>query len=157
MFRKEAKIEVAHIPYKGAGEAMTGIISNQVDLLITASPTAMGQIKGGKIRALAVTGAKRSPAFPDVPTFGEIGLPGYAVTGWFGLAVPKGTPKDVIAKFSAAALEAMADPEVRKRLADLGQDIPAPELLTSEALGIFYKAEIAKWWPIIREAGIKVE
>jgi tripartite-type tricarboxylate transporter receptor subunit TctC len=80
-FRKEARIDIAHIPYKGAGEAMTGVISSQVDLLITASPTAMGQLKGGKIRALATTGAKRSAAFADVPTFAESGFPGYAASG----------------------------------------------------------------------------
>jgi tripartite-type tricarboxylate transporter receptor subunit TctC len=92
VFKKEAKVDIAHIPYKGAGEAMTGVLSSQVDLLITASPTAMGQLKGGKIRALAVTGAKRPAAFAEVPTFAESGLPGYTITGWFGLAVPRARP-----------------------------------------------------------------
>jgi tripartite-type tricarboxylate transporter receptor subunit TctC len=154
MFRKEAAIEVSHIPYKGAGEAMTGIISNQVDLLITASPTAMGQIAGGKIRALAVTGAKRSAAFPNVPTFAEIGLPGYTVTGWFGLAVPKGTPKDVIAKIHAETVKALADPALRERLLQQGAE---PGGMAPEAYAKFIRDETVRWGELARGAGVKPE
>ena len=154
MFRKEAAVELAHIPYKGAGEAMTGIISNQVDLLITASPTAMGQISGGKIRALAVTGAKRSAAFPDVPTFAEIGLPGYTVTGWFGLAVPKGTPKDVIAKIHAETVKALADPGLRERLLAQGAE---PGGMAPEAYAKFVRDETVRWGELARGAGVKPE
>jgi len=154
MFRKEAKIDLAHIPYKGAGEAMTGIISNQVDLLITASPTAMGQINGGKIRALAVTGAKRSPAFPDVPTFAEIGLPGYTVTGWFGLAVPKGTPKEVIAKIHAETVKALADPALRERLAQQGAE---PGGMAPDAYAKFVRDETVRWGELAKSAGVKPE
>ncbi len=154
MFRKEAKVELAHIPYKGAGEAMTGIISNQVDLLITASPTAMGQVKGGKIRALAVTGAKRSAAFPDVPTFAEIGLPGYTVTGWFGLAVPKGTPKEVIAKIHAETVKALADPGLRDRIQQQGAE---PGGMSPEAYGKFVRDETVRWSGLARGAGVKPE
>ena len=154
MFRKEAKVELAHIPYKGAGEAMTGIISNQVDLLITASPTAMGQIKGGKIRALAVTGAKRSAAFPDVPTFAEIGLPGYTVTGWFGLAVPKGTPKEVIAKIHAETVKALADPALRERLLQQGAE---PGGMAPDAYAKFVRDETVRWSELARSAGVKPE
>ena len=154
MFRNEAKIELAHIPYKGAGEAMTGIISNQVDLLITASPTAMGQINGGKIRALAVTGAQRSPAFHDVPTFAEIGLPGYTVTGWFGLAVPKGTPKEVIAKIHAETVKALADPALRERLLQQGAE---PGGMAPDAYAKFVRDETVRWSELAKAAGVKPE
>jgi tripartite-type tricarboxylate transporter receptor subunit TctC len=154
MFRKEANIELTHIPYKGAGDAMTGIISNQVDVLITASPTAMGQIKGGKIRALAVTGAKRSLAFPDVPTFAEVGLPGYTVTGWFGLAVPKGTPKDVIAKLHSETVKALADPALKARLLEQGAE---PGGISPEAYAKFVREETVRWGDLARAAGVKPE
>jgi tripartite-type tricarboxylate transporter receptor subunit TctC len=154
MFRKEANIELTHIPYKGAGDAMTGIISNQVDVLITASPTAMGQIKGGKIRALAVTGARRSLAFPDVPTFAEVGLPGYTVTGWFGLAVPKGTPRDVIAKLHSETVKALADPALKARLLEQGAE---PGGISPEAYAKFVREETIRWGELARAAGVKPE
>jgi tripartite-type tricarboxylate transporter receptor subunit TctC len=154
MFRKEAAIEMAHIPYKGAGDAMTGIISSQVDLLITASPTVMGQIRGGKIRALAVSGVKRSAAFPEVPTFAEIGLPGYTVTGWFGLAVPRGTPKEVIAKLHAETVKALADPALRTRLLDQGAE---PGGMAPEAFGKFVRDETVRWGELAKAAGVKPE
>ena len=153
-FKKEAKIDVAHIPYKGAGEAMTGIISSQVDMLITASPTAMGQIKGGKIRPLAISGDKRSPAFPGVPTFAEAGVPTYTATGWFGLAVPKGTPKDVIAKIHAETAKALQDPAVRARIAEQGAE---PGGIAPEAFAAFIVDETKKWGEIARAAGVKPE
>ena len=154
LFRKEAKIDIAHIPYKGAGEAMTGIISANVDLLITASPTAMGQIKGGKIRALAVTGAKRSPAFPDTPTFGEIGLPGYTVTGWFGLAVPKGTPREIVTKLHAETVKALADPGLKERIAQQGAE---PGGIPPEAFAKFVQEETVRWSELAKAAGVKPE
>jgi tripartite-type tricarboxylate transporter receptor subunit TctC len=154
MFRKEAAIEMAHIPYKGAGDAMTGIISSQVDLLITASPTVMGQIRGGKIRALAVSGVKRSAAFPEVPTFAEIGLPGYTVTGWFGLAVPRGTPKEVIAKLHAETVKALADPALRTRLLDQGAE---PGGMAPEAFAKFVRDETVRWGELAKAAGVKPE
>jgi tripartite-type tricarboxylate transporter receptor subunit TctC len=154
MFRKEAGIDVTHIPYKGAGDAMTGIISSQVDMLITASPTAMGQIKGGKIRALAVTGAQRSPAFPDVPTFGEVGLPGYTVTGWFGLAVPKGTPPEVIAKIHAETVKALADPALRARLLEQGAE---PGGMSPAEYAKFVRDETTRWGALAKAAGVKAE
>jgi len=154
MFRKEAGIELTHIPYKGAGDAMTGVISSQVDLLITATPTAMGQIKGGKIRPLAITGSKRSPAFPDVPTFAEAGLAGYTVTGWFGLAAPKGTPKEVIAKIHAETVKALADPGLRERIVAQGAD---PGGIAPEAFAKFIRDETVRWGDLARAAGVKAE
>lgn len=154
MFRKEAGIELAHIPYKGAGEALTGIVSGQVDLLVTASPTVMGQIRGGKVRALAVSGAKRSPAFPDVPTFGEMGLPGYTVTGWFGLAVPRGTPREVIARLHTETVKALADPALRARLLEQGAE---PGGMPPEAFARFVRDETVRWGELAGAAGVKPE
>ncbi len=119
-----------------------------------ASPTAMGQINGGKIRALAVTGAKRSPAFPDVPTFAEIGLPGYTVTGWFGLAVPKGTPKEVIAKIHAETVKALADPALRERLVQQGAE---PGGMAPDAYAKFVRDETVRWGELAKSAGVKPE
>ena len=152
MFLKEAGIEVTHVPYKGAGEAMTGIVSATVDLLITASPTAMGQIRGGKIRALAVTGDKRMSAFPDVPTFAEAGYKGYTVTGWFGLAVPRGTPKEIVNKLHAEVVKALADPALKERLAAQGA---IPGGMPPEAYDKFVKDETKRWGELARAAGVK--
>ena len=154
VFKRAANVDLAHIPYKGAGEAMTGVLASQVDMLITASPTAMGQLKGGKIRALAVTGTKRTAAFADVPTFAESGLAAYTVTGWFGLAVPKGTPRDVIAKLHAETLKALADPGLRERIAAQGAE---PGGMAPEAYAQFIKDETVRWGAAARDAGVKPE
>jgi tripartite-type tricarboxylate transporter receptor subunit TctC len=157
LLQKATGTSFAFVPYRGAAPAMQDLLAGQIDLLVAQSAVVLPHIRSGAIKAFAVMAKSRFAAAPDIPTVDEAGAPGVYVIAWFGMWMPKGTPKEIIAKFSGAALEAMADPDVRKRLADLGQDIPAPELLTSEALGTFYKAEIAKWWPIIKEAGIKVE
>ncbi len=154
MFRKEAGIDLTHIPYKGAGEAMTGVVSSNVDLLITATPTALGQVKGGRIRALAITGAQRSAAFPDVPTFAEVGLPGYTVTGWFGLAVPKGTPREIVAKIHADTAKALTDPGLRERIAAQGAE---PGGIAPEAFAQFIRDETKRWGELARAAGVKPE
>ena len=145
------------VPYRGGGPAMQDLVANQVDLMIIQVAEAVAQAQAGRLKAFAVTAKARLPGAPDIPTVDEAGAPGVHVIAWFGMWMPKGTPKEVIAKFNAAAMEALADPAVRERLAGLGQDVPPPETQTAEALGAFYKAEIDKWWPIIREAGIKVE
>jgi tripartite-type tricarboxylate transporter receptor subunit TctC len=136
---------------------MRDVVAGHIDLSIDQAISALPYIRQGLLRAFAVADSKRLAAAPDIPTVDEAGAPGVYVIAWFGLWMPKGTPKEVIAKFSAAAMEALADPAVRERLAGLGQDVPPPEMQTAEALGRFYKAEIDKWWPIIKEAGIKVE
>ncbi len=154
MFRSEARIDLTHIPYKGAGEAMTGVVSSNVDLLITATPTALGQVKGGRIRALAITGSQRSAAFPDVPTFAEVGLPGYTVTGRFGLAAPKGTPRDVVAKIHADTVRALTDPALRERIAAQGAE---PGGIAPEAFAQFIRDETKRWGELARAAGVKPE
>jgi tripartite-type tricarboxylate transporter receptor subunit TctC len=154
LFKKEGKLFITHIPYKGAGDAMLGVMSGQVDLLITASPTAIPQVKGGKIRALAVTGDKRLSSLPDVPTFKEAGLPGYAVTNWFGLAAPKGTPPDVVATLQAEVKKALADTALRDRFAQQGAQ---PGGIASAEFAAFIRQETLTWGGIAKAAGVKAE
>jgi tripartite-type tricarboxylate transporter receptor subunit TctC len=117
----------------------------------------LAQLRAGQVKAYAVLAATRLSAAPDIPTVDEAGLPGFYVSLWHGLWAPKRTPKNIIAKLNAAAVEALADPGVRARLSDLGQEIFPRELQTPEALAAFQRAEIEKWWPIIKAAGIKAE
>jgi len=118
---------------------------------------ALPHVRGGLIKAYAVTAKARLASAPNIPTVDEAGLPGFYVSVWNGLWVPKGTPKEIIAKLNAAAVEAMADPGLRKRFADLGLEVPAREQQTPESFAAYQKAEIEKWWPIIRAANIRAE
>jgi len=145
------------VPYRGAGPAMQDLVSGHIDLLVTQAAVALPQIRSGAIKAFAVTSKSRSPVVPDIPTVDEGGVPGLYVAGWFGLFAPKGTPRDVIAKLNAAMVDTLADPNVRARFADLGQEIASREQQTPEGLAAFHKAEIEKWWPIIKAANIKGE
>jgi tripartite-type tricarboxylate transporter receptor subunit TctC len=145
------------IPYRGAGPAMTDLLSGQVDLLVVQAAVALPQVRGGTIKAIANLSPQRSPAVPDIPTSDEGGVSGLYMSGWFGFFAPKGTPKDVIAKLNGAMVEALADPAVRARFAELGLDVASREQQTPEGLAAFHKAEIDKWWPIIKAAGVKPE
>jgi tripartite-type tricarboxylate transporter receptor subunit TctC len=157
-FQKVTGTSFVFVPYKaGSSDVMRDVVAGHIDLSIDQAISALPYIRQGQLRAFAVADSKRLASAPDIPTVDEAGAPGVHVIAWFGMWMPKGTPKDVIAKFSAAAMEALADPSVKEKLAGLGQDIPPPELQTAEALGKHYKAEIEKWWPIIKDAGIKVE
>jgi tripartite-type tricarboxylate transporter receptor subunit TctC len=146
--------KVQFIPYRGAGPAMTDLISGTVDLLVVQAAAALSQIRAGKIKALANLSAKRSASMPEIPTADATGVPGLYMSGWFGFWAPKGTPKDVIARLNAATVEALADPAIQKRFIDLGLDVAPREQQTPEGLAAFQKTEIDKWWPIIRAAGI---
>ncbi len=157
-FQKVTGTSFIFVPYKaGSSDVMRDVVAGHIDLSIDQAISSLPYIRQGQLRGYAVADSKRIASAPDIPTVDEAGAPGVYVIAWYGIWMPKGTPKDVIAKFSAAAMAALADPAVKERLAGLGQDIPPPETQTSEALGTFYKAEIAKWWPIVKEAGIKVE
>jgi tripartite-type tricarboxylate transporter receptor subunit TctC len=145
------------IPYRGTGPAMQDLVGGQIDIMFDQAVTALAQVKAGRIRAFAVTQKERLAAAPDVPTVDEAGAPGVHIAIWHALWVARGTPKEAVARLNASIVEALADPAVRKRLADLGQDIPAREQQTPEALGAFHKAEIEKWWPLIKAAGVKVD
>src|SRR5262249_37910738 len=145
------------VPYRGAGPAMNDMVAGQIDLMIDASPDCLPHLRAGSIKAYAVMTKNRLAAAPDIPTVDEAGLPGLYLFVWHGLCAPKSTPNNVISKLNAAAVDAMGDPVVRARLADLGPQFPPREQQSPEALGSLQKAEIEKWWPIIKAANIKRE
>ena len=154
LFEQSTGQKVQFIPYRGAGPAMTDLISGTVDLLVAQGAVTLPQVRAGTIKAIANLSPKRSASMPDIPTSDESGVPGLYMSGWFGFFAPKNTPKDVIAKLNAATVEALADPAVQKRFTELGLDVAAREQQTPEGLAAFQKAEIDKWWPIIKAAGI---
>ena len=156
-FQNLTGLQFQFVSYRGAAPALQELMGGQIDFLFDHLAHSLPHVRAGKIRAYAVTAATRSPSAPDIPTFDEAGVPGLHVLIWYGLWAPRGTPKDIIARLNAAVREALADPGVSKRLSDLGQVIPPPEQQTPEALAAYHKAEIDKWWPLIRAAGIKVE
>jgi tripartite-type tricarboxylate transporter receptor subunit TctC len=145
------------VPYRGGAPAMQDLVAGQVDLMIAQATDALPHVRGGRIKGYAVTAKTRMPLAPDVPTVDEEGLPGFYVSIWHGIWAPKGAPRTIIARLNAAVLETMADPAVRQRLTDIGQEIFPRERQTPEALGAYQKAEIEKWWPIVKAAGIKPE
>ena len=145
------------VPYRGAGPAIQDLIAGNIDLYFDQASNSLPHIRNNSIKAYAVTSKTRLPSAPDVPTADEAGLPGFTISVWHGLWAPKGTPKDVINKINAAVREALSDPATRQKLADLGQDIPPPDLQTPPGLAGFQKAEADKWWPIIRAANIKAQ
>ena len=156
-FRNHTGTSFAFVPYRGAAPANQDLIAGQIDIFCPEASNSLPLVKSGKVKAFAVLSKTRWAAAPDVPTMDEAGLPGLYIPFWHGFFVPAGTPKDVIAKLNAAAVAALVDPALRQRLIDMGQEIPSPDQQTPEAFGAFQKAEIAKWWPIIRAANIKAE
>ena len=156
-FENVSGIKLQYVPYRGTGPALNDLVAGQIDIIVDQTSNSINQVRGGTIRAYAITADKRIDSAPEVPTTDEAGLPGFHMTLWSGLWVPKGTPKEIIAKLNAAAVDALNDPAVRKQLENLGLQMPAADQLTPEALGTWQKAEIAKWWPIIKAANVKVE
>ena len=157
-FQKITGTKFQFVPYKaGSADIIRDITAGHIDFTFDQAITSLSHIKGGNVRALAVTSDKRLDAAPDIPTVDETGAAGVYILTWYGLWVPKGTPQEAIDKLGAAARGAMANPEVRARLINLGQQIPPPEQQTAAALAAWQKAEIDKWHPLIKDAGIKVE
>jgi tripartite-type tricarboxylate transporter receptor subunit TctC len=145
------------VPYRGAGPTIQDLAAGQIDLAITDPVVTLPQVRAGTIKAYGVTTKTRLVSAPDIPTLDEAGLAGFDMSLWHGLWAPKATPKTIIARLNAVVTDALADPMMRARLADLAQEIFPPDQQTPEALGAFQKAEIEKWWPIIKAAGIKAE
>jgi tripartite-type tricarboxylate transporter receptor subunit TctC len=157
LLQREAGLRLQHVPYRGTGPAVQDLVAGQINMMVESPSALVGQVRTGAIRAYAITARSRSAALPDIPTFDEAGMSGFYFGTWNGLFAPKGTPAAVIAKLNAAVMEALGDTAVRSRLIELVQDIPATERQTPEALRTFHKAEIEKWWPIIKAANIKGE
>jgi tripartite-type tricarboxylate transporter receptor subunit TctC len=155
-FQKETGTQLTLVPYGGGAPAAQDLVAGQIDLFLGA-PNWISLMRAGSIKAYAATSDTRLPIAPDIPTFAEMGLPALSFSAWLGLFVPKGTSQDIISKLNAAAVEALADPTVRTRLIDLGFEIFSRERQTSEALAALQRADATKWWPLIKEFGIKAE
>jgi tripartite-type tricarboxylate transporter receptor subunit TctC len=155
-FQKETGTQLAFVPYRGNAPAMQDLLAGQIDL-VYGTPDQLPLMRAGSIKAYAVSSEMRMVLAPDIPTFVEMGLPALSWPFWFGLFAPKSTPKEIIAKLNAAVVKALADPAVPSRLADLGFEIVPREQQTPEALGALVKGDAEKWWPIIKELGIRAE
>jgi tripartite-type tricarboxylate transporter receptor subunit TctC len=156
-FQQQTGTRFQFVPYRGGGPAIQDLVAGHVDLRFDPVSGSLAQVRSGQLKAYAVLAKTRVPAAPDIPTTDELGVPGLHVTFWFGLWAPKGTPKPIIDKLSAAVAEVFNDPAVQRRIAELGAEAPPPELRTAEAFGAFHKAEVERWWPFIKAANIKVE
>jgi tripartite-type tricarboxylate transporter receptor subunit TctC len=154
MFTQMTGTDLLHIPYKGSGPAVTDLLGGQVNMMFDNIPSSLPHIKSGKLRALATTGAKRDPALPDLPTLAEAGVPGYESGVWFGLSVPAATPRDVINRLNAAAVQTTKSPEFIKRMTELGYNIIPG---TPEDMAKMLQVEVARWAPIVKASGAKVD
>jgi tripartite-type tricarboxylate transporter receptor subunit TctC len=156
-FENVSGVKLQYVPYRGTAPAMNDLVAGQIDLIIDQTSNSISQVRAGNIRAYAISADKRIESAPDIPTADEAGLPGFHMTLWSGLWVPKGTPKEIVDKLNAAAVDALNDPAVRKQLENLGLQMPPKDQLSPQALGAWQKAEIAKWWPVIKAANVKVD
>src|SRR5712675_915569 len=156
-FENVTGIKLQYVPYRGTAPALTDLVAGQIDIIIDQTSNSISQVRAGAIRAYGVTADQRVESASDIPTTEEAGLSGFHMTLWSGLWVPKDTPKDIVAKLNASAVDALNDLAVRRQLENLGLQMPPADQLSPEALGSWQKAEIAKWWPMIKAANVKVE
>lgn len=154
LFKSLAKVDMTHVPYKGSAPAVSDLLGGQIAIMFDNMPSALPHVKGGKLRAIAVTSARRSPELPDVPTVAEAGVPGYEATSWFGMFAPAGTPPDVLAKLNSVIVKALNDAEVRKKISEQGAD-PHPEKPAEFAA--FIQKETAKWGKVVRDSGASID
>jgi len=154
LFKREAQVDLVHVPYRGGGPAMVGLLAGDVDVFISDLSTTIENIRGGRVRALAMAWPTRSPFLPETPTFAELGYPAVVSSSWFGLAAPVATPSDIIERLAQATKQANASPEYLAGLKKLGNE---PFALTSEQSQAFIKAEVDKWTAVARSASIQVE
>lgn len=152
LFTSMAGIKVLHVPYRGGGPALSALVGGQIQLTFLSVPASQGQVKAGRVKALAVTSAKRSPVLPDVPTIAESGVPGYAATNWYGMLAPAGTPKAIVTKLNKQVVAALHDSQTSRMIANRGAQAQGS---TPEAFGRYLRSEIAKWSKVIKEAGVK--
>jgi tripartite-type tricarboxylate transporter receptor subunit TctC len=157
LFQKAIGVNLQMIPYRGAGQSMQGLVAGDIDVMLDTPAVSMSQVRAGTIKAFAVADKTRVASAPEIPTTDEAGLPGFYFTFWHAIWAPKGTPKEILAKLHAAVVQSLADPQVRQHLSDIAQDIFPPDQQTPEALLAYQKAEIDKWWPVIKAAGIRAE
>jgi tripartite-type tricarboxylate transporter receptor subunit TctC len=156
-FENVTGIKLQYVPYRGTAPALNDLVAGQIDLIVDQTSNSISQVRASTIRAYAVTDDKRVESAPDIPTTDEAGLPGFHMTLWSGLWVAKDTPKPIIAQLNGAAVDALNDPAVRTKLENLGLQMPLPDQLAPQALGTLQKAEIAKWWPMIKAANVKID
>ena len=154
LFKAEAKVEIVHVPYKGAAPALTDVIAGHVHMMFATAASVVPHIRSGKVRALAVTPIRRTAVFPDLATIDELGLKGFDATTWHGLVAPSKTPRDIVARLHRATAEALKDPAVRKSLTDLGVDIVGS---TPEEFAAYIRSETAKWARVVKDAAIQPE
>jgi tripartite-type tricarboxylate transporter receptor subunit TctC len=157
LFQKLTGTRFQFVPYRSMSQAMQDLVPGRIDWLMSVATDVVPQLRSGNIKTYAATAGSRLATVPDIPTVDEAGLPGFHLSNWSGIWAPKGAPKAVIATLNAAIVDALADSSVRRRLAEIGQEIFPREQQTPEALHAFQKAEIVKWWPIIKAAGIKAQ
>jgi tripartite-type tricarboxylate transporter receptor subunit TctC len=154
LFKRQAGVNLTHVPYKGSGPGMNDLLGGRVMVTMDSLLQSLPQIKAGRLKALAVLGPKRSALLPDVPTVAEAGVPGYALTNWFGLLAPAATPKEVLLKLNADVIRVLKDEDIRKKISEMGADVVGN---SAEEFGVAMRAESAQWAEVIKAADIKAE
>ncbi len=154
LFKSMAKVDMQHVPYKGSAPAVTDLLGNQIAIMFDNMPSAIQHVRSGKLRAIAVTTARRSPELPDVPTIAEAGVPGYEATSWFGMFAPAATPAPVVAQLNATIVKVLAQPDIKKKLAEQGAEAAGE---TPAQFADFIQKESVKWGKVVKESGASVD